>query len=845
MGKANPFYRFEDAPQVNSIGSGTVRVSEAIDLIYNDLLSVDWTQLDSILDAYPLINGYVADNNAYFGVDIKIKQKTIPQVVAGDHLVEFLVYDSVLSSLYPMSGINIVLSVNGSTVNGGFVGSLGLVPTTFDYSPALYGEEIEARIAIANYASTGSAIIPESYSFNSTTGLATSYLARLIDLQYDSVTGSIDRTPAYTLPRANRPVINFEPQSIQGVYIIALFQRLITAAINGSTFNDLFDIVNSANFLPPTGYTLTYYIDNTITDRGQINIFDSTGEAYCLIVRYGTRISFQRFYKSQVSSIYNLLNDYSGSVPLPYEGNTINIYNGGWYDYDQITFTDSCDFPSRETYPMPIKTGDELRFNVLRESSNTLTNPTVSIGLFDESYRFIANVGVVKEDEFVCSNCDKPTVFVRSYVDDWAGWNSLRSNINSNIFTPPTYELGIYFGFGSTSKEILSVQLPTAYLTTDAQLAAFIETLSTDDYLVSVELVATGDEGLPYYGIITVTTFALDCQVSDYQVELAYNLIVTPPSTPYTNQFVQTGGISDINYSSNKFARVTIPATQDGCYRFGLYKFGYTSEGVQAEWLLQSWLTLYKCMAILDSSGAVIWLITIKPDLPDWNSFIQWFKLNAPFGDVTLQGTDIIYTVYPYVTSSGWTLEIGDYDFTTSTFNPLATVDEQANIPSPYSEDINEVYSFSNLLSLDNSECFSSILEFWAESNSIAEGFEYYNDWFQRIRLGINGGGKKPIINESVYRQSNGVFRRPSNKQDYSIDLHTDFLDLNAQMALVDATRHPNFVFNKENLFVNGEIEVATTQDFTTQSSFEDLAQVKFSALIQAYQPKNSTCINC
>ena len=72
-----------------------------------------------------------------------------------------------------------------------------------------------------------------------------------------------------------------------------------------------------------------------------------------------------------------------------------------------------------------------------------------------------------------------------------------------------------------------------------------------------------------------------------------------------------------------------------------------------------------------------------------------------------------------------------------------------------------------------------------------------------------------------------------------------DFLDLETQSALVDATRHPNFVFAGQNLFVNGDIEVATIQDFTTQSSFEDLAQVKFSALVQGYQPKNSTCVNC
>jgi len=137
------------------------------------------------------------------------------------------------------------------------------------------------------------------------------------------------------------------------------------------------------------------------------------------------------------------------------------------------------------------------------------------------------------------------------------------------------------------------------------------------------------------------------------------------------------------------------------------------------------------------------------------------------------------------------------------------------------------------------------MLEFWSDSNSIAQGFEYFDGWKQRVRLGINGGGEKPIIEENLYRQSNGVHKRPQNKQDLSLDLHTDFLDLPTQLALVDATRHPYLVWNQKNIFVNGDIEVATIQDFSTQSSFETLAQVKFSALLQGFQPSNSSCLTC
>jgi len=155
------------------------------------------------------------------------------------------------------------------------------------------------------------------------------------------------------------------------------------------------------------------------------------------------------------------------------------------------------------------------------------------------------------------------------------------------------------------------------------------------------------------------------------------------------------------------------------------------------------------------------------------------------------------------------------------------------------------LYSLSNIINIDRADCFSTILEFWSDDDTIAEGFEYYNGWKQRIRVGLNGGGHKPVIEESLYRQSNGVHKRPQNKQDLSIDLHTDFFDLETQLAMTDATRHPYLVWNSQGIFVKGDLEVATIQDFTTETSFEQLAQMKFQVLKQGFQPKNSSCLNC
>lgn len=155
------------------------------------------------------------------------------------------------------------------------------------------------------------------------------------------------------------------------------------------------------------------------------------------------------------------------------------------------------------------------------------------------------------------------------------------------------------------------------------------------------------------------------------------------------------------------------------------------------------------------------------------------------------------------------------------------------------------LYSLSNLLRLDWSECFSTIIEFYGNENSVNQGFYYANGWKHRVRLGINGGGDKPKIEENIYRQSNGVFKRPSNKLDLTLDLHTDFLDVPTQKALVDATRHEFLIWDAKPIFVNGDIEVATIQDFSNESSFETLSQVKFSVLVQNYQPNNSSCFSC
>jgi hypothetical protein len=149
----------------------------------------------------------------------------------------------------------------------------------------------------------------------------------------------------------------------------------------------------------------------------------------------------------------------------------------------------------------------------------------------------------------------------------------------------------------------------------------------------------------------------------------------------------------------------------------------------------------------------------------------------------------------------------------------------------------------SQPLQLDNFETFTQILEYGSAKDSIIEGFEYLNGWIQRIRVALNGAGQTYALEESIYRNSDGTFQKPQNSTDEIIYLHTDYFDLKTQRAMTSATRHPIFVLANQNLSVQGDLEIATNQDYTTNQSFRKLQQMRFQAKNQGYQPNNNSCL--
>jgi hypothetical protein len=841
MATINPFYRFEDAIQVGSLGERGRIVSLALTDIYGaiNVSQVGQTLSQVLATCNGLAAQYNDDLNANFVVDCFYTPD--PAIL---YPVQIFIYDSILAVQYPLHKVSLVLIIDPTTnqVTSSSAWFMGSIPGNYNYSEPLCADELEAYKALTQYAETGSAIFPKTYKFDSQTGIASSLVARLRPCKYDAAKGTAVRFPADTYARGARPNLQFPKLSAAGAYTIKLFNSLLPLALEPTT--TLYVLyLESLQWVAPDGYFITRTFDTNLPERMQINVYSST-EGFALVVRDDNDFEFQRFYAPQYSS-FDFIANYAANISLPYQPADFYKYGDIFYDFDFCEFN-NCAYPEKESYLMPSKSGDEYQFNVLPYQSNVLPYQSVDVGLFDKDFNLVQKIGTATKGAGITCECNAESCaeIVLTYsipLQDWAAYltelnqlqvQGLGTSVQFKIFEQdnltPIYEIGQSFA-------------PVVNLD-ETRIA---EMLDGTDIIFEFDTIASAWKW-------TYTIENPECGKQYYIL----NQIRHSTQTPIVLwNSTLTGCPTIVNPPLQLESEVLIPSVKSDCYRFGLYRHEVNSNAGQIQ-LNETNFPIpdnpYNVFVIADANtySNIVYLFVIPFGINTYQQYIGYLNRCFPESVYRLLPDE----VYPSFWLCGYNATFannkatafGTYDFQLSQFLPQ-------NIGSLYSgvlcstsqDDVSEIYSFSNLISLDNSDCFSTMVQFWAESNAIAQGFEYYNDWYQQVRLGINGGGKKPVIMESTYRQSNGVTRRPQNKQDLSIDLHTDFLDLETQSALVDATRHTNFVVDGQNLFVNGDIDVATIQDFTTQSSFEDLAQVKFSALIQGYQPKNSTCVNC
>lgn len=824
MATINPFYRFEDAPAVSGFGQRARSLSIATDELFQIL-----NQGYSGQSVYSYIQYFwteIATINAEYGANFIVEYIPNLNPFTYPKTEQVLIYDSDLARNYALCKISIIFEIdNTDIVINSAARFLGILPNNFNYSAALLEGEKRAHKSLINYYENGDAIFPLYYKFNSQTGVATSFIARFKDCQYSPLYGSAVRVPADLEPRNNPYLKQFGELDKAGKYIISLFDQLIySATLDGVTYADLLAIYQG--WAIPSGYSTTYYQDFVTANRLQINIFSPQSHGYVLILREDSGFLFQRMYSPNYSET-NIITEYDPSLDLPYEPDNGAIrYENQFYDFDLCEFLE-CPIPEKEAYPMPAVSGDIYQFNILPQIANVATDTFVNIGLFNSQNDLVYKVGTARPLQ--------ASIQIESSGFYIGGPSAV--TLGEWVFSLGSLLLEdmVFYLIDCEGQPVSATFATIAGGTiTSADEGEFIAAVEGADWPDWISVEVTFDEGIPTFIWTINNAPACFCGVGFYT------------ENPSEESWIQTEDGQSINQTTQMQAQLTIPAVADGCYRLGLYRQESNYGGLTALFTNPSINPVFNYyFAIVDALNVPQYLLSIPNSITTYAGICEWCVENLPFADVVYDNMSGQLTIelFPYLDLEFYTVQIGVYNMVSGAWTGLAYF--PSTLP-PLSElNISEIYSLSNPIDLDNSDCFSTILQFWSADNSIAEGFEYFNNWHQQVRLGINGGGQKPVITDSTYRQSNGIHRRPQNKQDLTIDLHTDFLDFETQSALVDATRHTYFVIDGKNLFVNTEIEVATVQDFTTQSSFEDLAQVKFSALVQGYQPKNSTCINC
>jgi len=620
---------------------------------------------------------------------VLINPKPFPQITGTQTLV-FKVQNDELAATNPDQFVEITLNLTNGIITSNSYVFAGSISQSGTYDSPIVSIEKEIRQALEVYSKSGSAFFSPYYSFDRTTQLATSGLIRAKNWKLTDEL--VNRDPLPENPFQPNDWIYVSPFLPDDTFILTQFGKVVNFAFDSAeTISSITSFVNGLSF--PSGFSVD--IDDNTTDKIEITI-EGADSGFKLIGFFDTVWTWQRFYtdSTPVSVPFITVGSFTGQ--WPFEPNTGRFFQSSWYDIEDLTFVEEPELLKEDEYAMPIKTGDQLQFNIIPELANLTGIDSCQIGLFDCDGNFLQQVGTAQFPP-----CDFiGTVYVTFNVD------GMLADIFAN-------EADVTITFHAYDSQIIIV-VPFAEL----DFATF------DSFWISIfDYVALQGD---YTGSYTVdfTTVTLN-----FIVGLDQNI----SSVDFAA--LTYGGIGESNgrcIADQLQGTVFIPSLANGAYYFGLYN------------------------------------------------------------------------------STGY---------------------------------VNEIYSFSNRLFLNNKEEFSQILEIGSSQNELIEGFEYFDGWLQRIRVNLNGAGQTYELQESIYRNADGTFQKPENSTDENISLQTDYLDLSTQRSMTSATRHPIFVLSGQNLSVQGDLEIATVQDYTTNTSFRRLQQMKFSAKIQGYQPSNNACL--
>ena len=582
-------------------------------------------------------------------------------------------------------------------------------------------EELKLAKTLSVYQQNGAAIFPDTFEFDSTTGIAEKRLVRAYDWKYNTAINQPQREGITDLQVIPKTVFRLRELSQNEKAMVSFF---LEKPIKESLTNDNWNAGNI--YLIPLLGDWQFDFITVSSVKKQLSI--SSSEYGISLILAGIKVSSKWYFQRFVDPVY-----ISGTPPdlvtllttdSPASPNIGRLYynasplSSNYYDFDQCEFGTVI---NEEPFNLIIKSGDTYQINLLKD---LIFNPDVEpesdedlkIGIFDCNGQYLQDIGTFNNP---FNKTLQWNIFWDIGTSDYLAISILRSYFDTTNADLILKSCNVQFIGIDTL-----ITIPNASLVLNTTDADFADSIST--YLSSNGFLTTWDTAV--VSGTTIIQFYTNCP------SIQTNGIVAKIEI-----FAFTGAISFATFeppATQYQATITIPPLANGIYIIGIYNTYFVDE----------------------------------------TNYITLFATSQP-------------------------------------------------------------------LELNNFEDFTQMLEYGSAQDSIIEGFEYLNGWIQRIRVPLNGAGQTYSLEESIYRNSDGTFQKPQNSTDENISLHTDYLDLQTQRAMTSATRHPIFVLANQNLSVQGDLEIATNQDYTTNQSFRKLQQMRFQAKNQGYQPNNNSCL--
>ena len=700
-------------------------------------------------------------------------------------------------------------------------------------------EEINIAKTLSVYNQNGAAIFPDTFTFNQSTGIAERRLLRAYDWSFNQTTNQPQRNAISDLRVIPKTVFQLrELSAIEKAMVSFFLEKPIKESITNDDWND------TNIYLPALPGDWEFNFINVSSSKKQLSVSSAENEISFVIA--GINVSDIWYFQRFINPTYTKSNNQT-----EFQWNiAINSFTGIYG-----TVLDIMSLVDNNVSDIILYGGNEQYIG----ETSLITIPFASLDVSTTSYLFADSI-----ETYLNAN-GFPTTYTTETISGQIVFKfvTTASILEKGIIAFLSYNNSpfSYAEFDGLPPDLASLLSGTE--PANPNTGKLYET-SYYDY-----------DQCEFGTVENEESFNLIIKSGDsYQINIPSNFIFEPEIGPESSQFPRIGIFNCNDEYFQEIGSLVSPYNKTLQWTIRWSTITNQYESISA---LRSGLNISGQDIILKSCNeqfiGINTLITIpnaslvltSTDTAFANSIETYLTTNGfeTTWDVPINGVIRFTTTCPFIQENGLVLVVlipeeiaisfATFGVTANQYQASITIPPLANsnyfigIFQSYileGDNYSSLLAISQPLQLDNFETFTQILEYGASENSVIEGFEYINGWLQKIRVPLNGAGQTANSEESIYRNSDGTFQIPQNSTDEVLYLHTDYLDLETQRAMISTTKHPIFVLASQNLSVQGDLEITNTQDFTQNSSFRKLQQMRFQALTQGYQPDNNSCIS-